>query len=51
VFEELHFHPSWQTTIWTMLERWQKVIRFISPRQIRGDGGIRIQIRGSGGIS
>lgn len=21
---ELHFHPSWQTTLWTMLERWQK---------------------------
>ena len=21
---ELHFHTSWQTTLWTMLERWQK---------------------------
>jgi predicted ATPase len=21
---ELHFHPSWQTTLWTLLERWQK---------------------------
>ncbi len=21
---ELHFHPSWQTALWTMLERWQK---------------------------
>jgi ABC-type branched-subunit amino acid transport system ATPase component len=21
---ELHFHPSWQTTLWLMLEKWQK---------------------------
>lgn len=21
---ELHFHPSWQTTLWVMLEKWQK---------------------------
>jgi hypothetical protein len=21
---ELHLHPSWQTTLWTLLERWQK---------------------------